>query len=217
MHAHEEVACKRLHIRLRGGISVAALDRRAGDAIDMGTVAAPLDVGAGASVSGQMEDDDVGPDRADGLVVKAELLEGPASEIFRDQVADHDEALDHREPLRAAAVDGEGALVADDVDEGGAVVPGPGPRIAARVPTHPGREGRSHGGGEDGGGSARGRVPDVWVLDPDAVGAEIREVHRRRLARPDRGEITDADAFQGEIRAHATAPDRVRSSIAAPS
>ena len=55
VHPHEEVAGERLDIRLGSGVAVAAQDGRAGDAVDVGAVAAALDVGARAPVGGQVE------------------------------------------------------------------------------------------------------------------------------------------------------------------
>ena len=196
VHPHEEVTGERLHVRLRGGVAVAALDGRARHSIDVGAVAAALDVGAGASVGGQVEEDDVGADGADGVVVEAQLLQRAAREVLGEHVAHGDEALDDGEPLGAAAIDGERALVANDVEEGGAVVPGAGTGVAIGMAGHPGGEPLSDGGRQHRGGGAGGGVPDVRVLDLDAVGAEVGEVERGRLARPDAGEVADADTFE---------------------
>ncbi len=214
MHASPEVAGEDADVVDGGGVAVAAEDGGAGDAIDVGAIAAAFDVGAGAPEGRHVEDDDVGADGTDGVVVEAEFFECADGEVFGEDVAGGDELFDDGASFGPAAIDGEGFFVAEDLDEGGAVVPRAGAGIG-RVAGDPRGHELGHHGVHPGACGAGHRVPDEGVFDFDALGAEVGEVHGGGLAGPDGGEVADADALEGEGGGHAMTPEAMRESMAA--
>ena len=127
------------------------------------------------AVAGDRAVDDRRPPPADGLVAEPEPPDHPGLEVLDQHVRPPDDPLDGRPPLGALEVDGEGAFVVVDPDEGGGHLPLP----EAGEVQHPARDV-----------AARRR------LDLDDLRPEQRELVGRDRAGHDLGEVDDPDPLE---------------------
>ena len=191
----------------RGGVrgvevAVAPQEAVSHHALQVHPQRARLAVRPGEAVAGGANHDDVVLPGAQGLVVEAELLDRADGVVLEEDVGLLHQAADEVDASGAGHVDGGAVLVAVELDEGGAVVPGTGARHVARPAAGPGGRALHHGLGWSSDAAPRHWLPDVHVLDLDHLRAEVGEEQGGEGAGPDDREVDDADAFEGEPGAH---------------
>ena len=150
-------------------------------------------------------EDDVPALLAQPLPRDAQLLHGPHGAVLDHHVRARDHAPEDGQPLRAAQVDREAALVAVHAHEQRAVVP----RARAGLVVGVGH-GRGVGAHFLRRGArpraARERLPHVLVLGLQHLRAEVGQQHRREGAGPHAREVDHAHAVEGQGNAHGPQP-----------
>ena len=131
--------------------------------------------------AGHPQHHDVGPQRAHGLVVEAELLEDARREVLHHDIGVRNELLGAREPVGMAEIQGDAALAeVHGMEEAGLLVE---PRVVAG----------SHGGTEP------DPVRPLHRFDLDHVRTQRGQPRGGERSRPERGEVEHAQPGQRSL------------------